>query len=683
MLDDRYWIIELGQFKHRASRIGLRRPFSLGLRFFKQNHHHWESEYLRLFNTVCLLTILAAITPGLTASAAEDPNFIVFLTDDQGWGDLACYGHPIIKSPNLDAFAEQSVRFTQCYAACGVCSPSRSAILTGRTPYRNGVWRWIPSRHPVHLRTSEITIAELLKERGYSTCHAGKWHLNGYFNDKRHPQPSDHGYDHWLATQNNAAPNHMNPTNYVRNGKPVGRMEGPSAVLAATEAINWLKSRKDQSQPFFITVWTHEPHLPIESAPEFMEPYKDIQDEGIRQHHGNITQMDHSFGLLMKAIDEMGYKENTCIFYTSDNGPEGNGRSGRTRGSTGGLRGRKRHDYEGGIRVPGMVRFPAYFKKQGIKPGSVSDVPIVGQDIFSTICDLVEIPLPTDRTIDGASILPALEGKPVKREQPLYWRTHIAPMECRVALRIDDWKIVANENLTKFQLFNMKDDWKETTNIASKYPEKFEELKQILIKHDAAVKEEGPDWWKREPPRRSKKKQKTGPLARGEDKTGKFNLVKGATVTAHELGFNLKSADEGLALHKLEKPITGKAKFKFQYQSTNSGTTRNAALAFGGEPTNNHLFKIGTAIGMGTHVAFQGGWGNVGSHGRHKAKFEPMGKFTAEVTVDLKKRTCEVQIGEKKFKAQLPPDIKQIKHYGYYVKGTSTSFSPIEIADAE
>ena len=169
----------------------------------------------------------ALVAPGAAAETAK-PNFIVFLTDDQGWGDLGCYGHPELKTPNLDRFASEGLRLTQCYSACAVCSPSRSAILTGRTPYRNGVWRWIPSGSPVHLRTSELTIATLLKTRGYETCHAGKWHLNGHFNSDQQPQPSDHGYDHWLATQNNAAPHHLNPVNYVRNGTPT---RAPSRAL--------------------------------------------------------------------------------------------------------------------------------------------------------------------------------------------------------------------------------------------------------------------------------------------------------------------------------------------------------------------------------------------------------------------------------------------------------------------
>ena len=445
-----------------------------------------------------------AVTP-LDFAAANDaqPNFVVFLADDLGWGDLACYGHSVIKTPNLDHFAEQGVRFTQCYSACGVCSPSRSAILTGRTPYRNGVFRWIPANHEVHLRTSEITIAELLRERGYETCHVGKWHLNGHFNSPKHPQPSDHGFDYWFATQNNAAPSHKHPKNFVRNGREVGPLNGYSATLVAAEGIHWLREHRDPNKPFYLNVWTHEPHLPIESDPQFMDLYE-TDDVGKRQHHGNVTQLDYAFGMLIRALDEMKLTENTVVIFTSDNGPEGSGKPDtknpgsqrdRTRGSTGGLRGRKRDDYEGGIRVPGMVRWPGH-----INAGTVSDVPVIGSDIFSTICDIVGIPLPNDRVIDGASMLPAFEGQPIPRTQPLYWRTHISSPDSRVALRIDDWKIVADDKLENFQLFNLKDDWQERNNLADKQPGRFGKMKAALLAADAEVLADGPDWWTKPQP---------------------------------------------------------------------------------------------------------------------------------------------------------------------------------------
>ena len=438
----------------------------------------------------CLTTVQ---TIGAETNPSARPNIVIFLTDDQGWGDLACYGHPLIRSPNLDRFAAEGMRFTQCYSACAVCSPSRSAILTGRTPYRNGVWRWIPDGSGYHLRQSEISIAKLLRERGYATCHVGKWHLNGKFNSPDQPQPDDHGYDWWLATQNNARPNHINPTNYVRNRKPTGKLEGPSAVVAVEEAVRWLKEEKKEHAPFLLTVWTHEPHQPIESASQFMEPYKEIEDEGLRQHHGNITQLDHAFGLLMRALDQLGETNNTLVVFTSDNGPEGSGTrvGSRTRGSTGGLRGRKRHTHEGGIRVPGIIRWPGH-----IKPGSVCETPIIGSDLFPTICQIAGIPLPADRVIDGTSIVPLFSGGTIERDQPLYWRNHLAPEQYKVGLRDGNWKIVGSNDLKTFELYNLQEDPQETTDLASRYPERFAKMRKALIDHDRAVLADGPDWWK-------------------------------------------------------------------------------------------------------------------------------------------------------------------------------------------
>jgi arylsulfatase A len=408
----------------------------------------------------------------------------------------------------LDRFASQGLRLTQCYSACSVCSPSRSAILTGRTPYRNGVFRWIPAGHECHLRTSEITISKLLKERGYATCHSGKWHLNGHFNKPEQPQPSDHGFDHWFSTQNNAAPNHKDPTNFVRNGTPVGKLEGFSAPLVVDEAVRWLKSRtgKAKDAPFFLCVWTHEPHLLIEADPKYMEQYKDIASEDIRQHHGDVSHMDAAFGQLMTALDELKLADNTFVMFTSDNGPEGDGMTGRARGSAGGLRGRKRDTFEGGIRVPGIIRWPGH-----AKAGTTSAEPVIGSDLFTTVCEIVGVPLPKDRTIDGASLLPVLAGRPIERSQPLYWRNHLAAATHRAALRVGDWKIIGNNDLTRFELYNLREDERETRELSAEQPAKFAELKAAFIKHDRAVLAEGPDWWKKPQPEEKKKAKKKQP----------------------------------------------------------------------------------------------------------------------------------------------------------------------------
>ncbi len=431
-----------------------------------------------------------------SAAAAEPvakPNVVLFLADDLGWGDLGCYGHPKIQTPNLDAFAKQGARLTQCYAASAVCSPSRSAILTGRTPHRNGVYTWIESGSEVHLRKSEIALPTLLKDAGYATCHVGKWHLNGKFNSPDQPQPGDHGYEHWMATQNNAAPSHKNPKNFVRNGKPVGELDGFSAPLVVDEAIDWLTTKRDKAKPFFLAVWTHEPHLPIESDPQFQKPYADLPED-FRQHHGDVSQLDHAFGKLMTALDEQKLADATFVFFTADNGPEGDGTKGRTRGSTGGLRGRKRAMYEGGIRVPGLARWPGQ-----IKAGSTVDAPVVGSDLFPTVLGLCGVKPPADRTIDGADVLPVLTGKAVsvERKIPLFWRLNMAPNNLHLAMRDGDWKILASEDFAKVELYDLKADPKEATDLSEKETERTAALLKRLKALNADVEKEGPDWWKR------------------------------------------------------------------------------------------------------------------------------------------------------------------------------------------
>ena len=229
-----------------------------------------------------------------------------------------------------------------------------------------------------------------------------------------------------------------------------------------------------------------------------------LSNEFGRQHHGNITQLDHAFGILMKALDELGLRNDTVVFFTSDNGPEGRGTTGRTRGSTGGLRGRKRDSHEGGIRVAGLVRWP-----DRIMPGSVSDVPVIGSDIFSTVLDITDIPLPADRTIDGVSMIPAFDDKPLKRPVPLFWRTHVAPTNSHAALRMGDWKLVSNKSFDKFQLFQIQKDWKEEHDLAAEKVEKLEEMKEVFFKVLEGIETEGPsEWWKNEPPRRKKPRKK-------------------------------------------------------------------------------------------------------------------------------------------------------------------------------
>ncbi len=374
---------------------------------------------------LCLTTWIVAVTAAAQATppdrpaAAQRPNFLVILSDDLGYGDLGCYDNPVIKTPNIDRLATEGVRLTNCYAAAANCSPARTGLMTGRTPWRVGIHNWIPMHSPMHVRREEITVATLLRRAGYATCHVGKWHLNGYFNMPGQPQPSDHGFDHWFSTQNNALPNHRHPDNFVRNGRAVGRLEGFSASLVAGEAMRWLREQcarqEADRQPFFLYVCFHEPHEPIATDPKFAALYPSPGDPSRAAHHGNVTQMDEATGRLLLCVDELGLRGNTLVFFTSDNGPAITPM--HPHGSAGPLRDKKGSMYEGGIRVPGILRWPGH-----TSPGTVSDEPVCGVDLLPTLCAAVGIEVPADRAIDGANFLPLLDGKPIDRKTPLYWQ---------------------------------------------------------------------------------------------------------------------------------------------------------------------------------------------------------------------------------------------------------------------
>jgi arylsulfatase A len=416
-------------------------------------------------------------------------NMVIALCDDLGYGDLACYGHPHIKTANLDGLADEGVKLTDCYAAAPVCSPARVGILTGRTPYRCGVYDWIPANNPMHLRKQEVTVATLLKNSGYATCHVGKWHCNGKFNSSEQPQPNDHGFEHWFSTQNNARPSHHNPNNFVRNGEPVGELKGYSSSLIVREAIDWLKNRWDRKRPFCLFVWFHAPHEPIATGPEFMQMYEG-KKEAI--YYGNVTQMDHEFGRLMETLDEMKLRDTTFVMFTSDNGPETLKRyrgAHRSFGSPGPLRGMKLHMYEGGIRVPGIVRWPGR-----VKAGSICKEPVNGTDILPTLCAMAGVRAPTDRPIDGTSILPVFKGKPLRRKVPLYWRYDRALSKpFTVAMRQGNYKILADNRMTTFELYNLAEDIAEKHNLAEKEPERLAAMRKTLAKLHAEIDAEGPN----------------------------------------------------------------------------------------------------------------------------------------------------------------------------------------------
>lgn len=435
--------------------------------------------------------MLAGAATTVMPAVNRRPNFLVILCDDLGYGDLGCFGNRTIRTPNLDRLASEGIQFTSCYASAPVCSPSRAGLLTGRTPYRSGVYDWIPNGSPMHLTRTEVTVATLLRKAGYSTCHVGKWHCNGKFNLPEQPQPGDHGFDHWFSTQNNAAPSHRNPRNFVRNGKQVGELEGFSCQLIVDEALSWLKNRNPED-PFFQFVCFHEPHEPVDSPEKYIDLYPQATKKGEALYYANVTNMDDAVGRLLAALDEMNLRENTFVLFTSDNGPETLNRyqgSWRSHGTPGPLRGMKLHLYEGGIRVPGIVRWP-----EKTTPGHISDEPVVNTDVLPTLCAIAGIDAPADRPIDGASILPALEGRPVERKTPLYWQYDRALGNPKVAIRQNDWKLLAHADLKTFELYNLRADLTEKHDVAAREPGRVKTLSENLLAMHREIKAEGPTW---------------------------------------------------------------------------------------------------------------------------------------------------------------------------------------------
>lgn len=433
--------------------------------------------------------------------AAKRPNVVMLLADDLGFQDVGCYNGPVT-TPNIDSLAAGGTRFTDFYSGCAVCSPSRATLITGRHHIRVGVYSWIhdPSQKS-HLLERETTLAEILKSAGYSTAHIGKWHLGLPTAQHDKPTPDKHGFDYWFATWNNAEPSHKNPKNFIRNGEPVGQLEGYSCQLVVDEAIHWLDEERDQQTPFFLNVWFHEPHAPIAAPDEIVSDYGTLKDKGAI-YSGTIDNTDRAIGRLLKKLKEIDDPENTLIIYASDNGSYRDDR-------TGGLRGRKGVNWDGGIRVPGIFNWPGT-----IEAGQVSEEPAGLVDVLPTICGLLNLPKP-DRHLDGTSLAPILTGQPAEfeRHQPLFWhlqksRPIVAMRDGRYSLVADpDYELSTNNmfqeawiptiktgSYKNFQLFDLKADPNQTSNIASANPELVEKLKAKLLEINASIMSEGADW---------------------------------------------------------------------------------------------------------------------------------------------------------------------------------------------
>jgi arylsulfatase A len=434
------------------------------------------------------MPLLLAVMLG-AALTAEVPktNIVVLLCDDLGYGDLGCFGHPRIKTPAIDRLAREGVRLTCLYAGAPVCSPSRAALFSGRNPNRLGVRDWIEQDSGVHLPRSTVTVAQRLKAAGYTTCLSGKWHLNSKFNG-REPTPGDFGFDHWFATQNNTK--HQDPTNFVRDGKRAGPLKGHASALVVDEAIGFIEKAGDR--PFAVFVTFHAPHEQIETPEAYTSMYADVAEPTTRDYYGSVSLVDHEVGRLMAALDARGLREKTLVLFASDNGPEGLHRYPKaihSHGSAGPLRGMKLSMYEGGLRVPGVIRWPGR-----ARPGGECAEPVVFYDILPTLCAAAGAVPPSGVALDGVDVLPILEGRPVERSVPLHWQYDNAQGgPWRVALRRGPWKILADADRKQFALYDVVTDIAESRDLAAERPDVAGQLRAELERlYVPAAKSSGP-----------------------------------------------------------------------------------------------------------------------------------------------------------------------------------------------
>jgi arylsulfatase A-like enzyme len=354
-------------------------------------------EFLKLGCAGLYLVTIRSL-PVLGGSSGRKPNIVLCMADDQGWGDMAYNGHPVLKTPNFDAMAISALCFDRFYAAAPVCSPTRGSVMTGRHPNRYGCFKWGHS-----LRPQEITIAEALKTVGYVTGHFGKWHLGSVY--KGSPvNPGASGFDEWFS-----APNFFD--NYPilsREGVAV-QTKGESSMVTVDAAIEFIHKHAKSSKPFLCVVWFGSPHNPHQAIEQDRVIY-DNQNEKLQHFYGEITGMDRAFGKLRAELRKLDIYENTILWYCSDNG----GLPGL--GSTGG-RANKGKIYEGGLRVPAIFEWPARI----LNP-RITDVPCNTSDIYPTLLEITGVKMENQPPLDGISLVPLIDGKMETRPQPMgFW----------------------------------------------------------------------------------------------------------------------------------------------------------------------------------------------------------------------------------------------------------------------
>lgn len=438
--------------------------------------------------TVSILILLISQQIHAQNSTQGKPNIILIMADDLGFGDVGFNGNKDIITPGLDKLASQGVKFTKFYAAAPLCSPTRASVLTGRDPFRQGIF----AAHTEGLRPAEKTIPELLKKQGYDTGFFGKWHLGWLEPDKvesrgKYSPPWHHGYDETFATKS-AVPT-WNPTKtpenwtswgsmkdgswggsvYIKNGKPVtSNLDGDDSRIIMDRAIPFIDKTITTEKPFFATIWFHTPHEPVVAGPEYLAKYPNLPI-GKQHYYGAITAMDDQISRLKDFLKSKNVFNNTIIFFCSDNGPA-DPLAKKGIASAGKFKGHKHQMWEGGLRVPSFVVWP---KK--IKPNQISHFQSSTNDYLPTILDIINVAPSKKIPLDGVSLKHVLlSSDTTTRQKPivsgykrLYKKTEL------YALIKGQYKICIPDKKKEMMLFDLENDPGETKNIALEKPELF------------------------------------------------------------------------------------------------------------------------------------------------------------------------------------------------------------------
>lgn len=427
-----------------------------------------------------------------TAGAAEPvqrPNFVFILADDLGWGDLACYGNGKIQTPNLDRMAAEGIRFTNFYSNSPVCSPSRCAFMTGQFPARNKFHYALSTRAenterhmPNYLDTKIPTITHLLKDGGYATGHFGKWHLGSAPADPNAPAPEAYGIDESATFISNGQP--CFPKDYLPH---------QSSEIIIDHSIKFIEAHKDK--PFYINVWLSDPHSILAPTDEQMSLYESEsvkkQTKGrftsaTQTYYAVITNMDKQVGRLLAKLDELNLSENTIVIFTSDNGPSplwGWDTSHSGAGSVGPFRGSKASIYEGGIRMPCIVKW------KGKTPAGIVDNDTVWSavDFLPTFCKLADVALPEGASLDGENAVDCLRGKTFNRSKPLMWEYRYHPWGRYIdsppalAMRQGKWKLMLDHDGSNVELYDVAGRGPEVDNLADNNSKVVKKMSKKLL----------------------------------------------------------------------------------------------------------------------------------------------------------------------------------------------------------